>query len=139
MKFRYNGTLDDFVKNYSDAKDRFNKENPSKHFSLVTYIRAGKIEIGVEKGKNGGSYWFISPLTEKDGYIELEGDIVPDADMKMRWYDWIIFGLVFVITLIPMLFACIFTRSTPFSSKKKRAKRLRTYLCKYLGCEEIKE
>lgn len=137
MKFRFNGTLDEFVKKYSEARDLFNKENPSKHFTLVAYLRAGNIEIGVEKGKNGGAYWFKSPVVEKDGYIELEGDILPDKDMKMRWYDWIVFSLVFILTCIPMLFACIFTKSTPFSTKRKREKRLQTYLCDYLGCTQI--
>ena len=139
MKFRFNGSLDEFIKKYSEARDRFNKENPNKSFQLVVYLRGGSIEIGVEKGKAGAGYWFNSPIVEKDGCLELEGDILPDADTIMRWYEWIGFGIVFAIVCIPLLFACLFTKSTPFSSNKKREKRLRLYLCDYLGCEEISE
>ena len=38
-------------------------ENPSKSFPLVVYLRAGSIEIGVEKGKYGGAY--IAPELKK--------------------------------------------------------------------------
>lgn len=139
MKFRFQGTIDELTKKYSEARDRFNKDNPSKNFGLVAYLRAGSIEIGIEKGQNGGCYWFNAPIVEKDGYIELEGDILPDRDMKMRWYDWISVSLIFIITFIPMLFACIFTKSTPFGTKKKREMRLRKYMCEYLDCEETEQ
>lgn len=135
MKFVFRGTIDEFVEKYSVARDNFNKENPSKSFALVAYLRAGYIEIGIEKGTTGGAYWFKAPVMEKDGCITLEGDILPDSDMRMRWYDWILFGLISVVTCIPMLLACIFTKSTPFGTKKKREARLTSYLCDYLGCE----
>lgn len=137
MKFRFNGSLDEFVKKYSEARDTFNKENRIRGFELVVYLRAGKIEIGIEKGKDGGSYWFCAPIVEGDGYIELEGEIKPDCDMRMRWYEWIGFGVVFAIVIIPLLIACLFTKSSPFSTKKSREKRLTTYMCKYLGCEKL--
>lgn len=137
MKFKFKGTIDDFVKKYSEARDSYNREHPNKSFALSAYLRGGKIEIGVEKGKNGGGYWFIAPIVEDNGYIELEGDIFADADMRMRWYDWISFAFIFIITLIPMLIACVFTKSTPFSSKKKREARLKSYLCDYMGCELV--
>lgn len=139
MKFRFNGSLDDFIKNYSVAKERFNKDHPNKSFELVVYLRGGRIEIGVEKGKNGGCWWFNAPVVERDGYIELDGEISPDRDMKMRWYEWIGFGLLCVVLCVPMLLASLFTKSSPFSSKKQREDRLRAYLCEYLGCEEIKK
>lgn len=137
MKFRFHGSIEDFTRKYSDARDEFNKNNPSRHFPLVVYLRAGKLEVGVEKGENGGSYWFCSPITVNDDFLEFEGEIKPDKDMKMRWYDWIGFGLLFIITCIPMAIACLITKSTPFGTKKKRIKRLRSYMCEYLGCEEI--
>ena len=139
MKFRFKGTIDDFIKNYSIQRDKFNRENRTRGFELVVYLRAGFIEIGVEKGKNGAGYWYKSPIVERNGYIELDGEILPDSDTKMRWYEWIIFVLILVVIAIPLLFACIFTKSLPFSTAKKRKKRLCAYLCDYLGCEEINE
>lgn len=138
MKFRYNGTLDEFIKEYSVKRDKFNKENRVRGFELVVYLRAGFIEIGVENGKNGVGYWFKAPVVERDGYVELEGEILPDGDARMRWYEWGLLGLLCVILCIPLLLACLFTKSFPFSTQRGRENRLRAYLCEYLGCEEIK-
>lgn len=138
MKFKFNGSLDEFIKKYSEATKLFNKENKALGFELVVYLRAGKIEIGVDRGKDGfGGYWFISPVVEKDGDIEFESEIKPDRDMRMKWFDWVEFVFLSFLLAIPMLIACIFTKSLPFSTKKSREKRLTTYMCKYLGCEKI--
>lgn len=137
MKFRFCGDIDSFTKKYSEARDKFNKEHPSKSFPLVVYLRGGRLEVGIEKGQNGGSYWFNAPIVERNGYLELEAEIEADKDMRMRWYDWIGFSLLFIIVCIPMLIACLVTKSSPFGTKKKRIARLRSYMCEYLGCEEI--
>lgn len=139
MKFRFKGTIDEFVKKYSEARDSFNEENRTRGFELLVYLRGGFIEIAVEKGKNGIGYWFKAPVVEKDGYVELDGEILPDSDAKMRWYEWILLGLLVTALCVPLFLACIFTKSLPFSTKKKRKKRLCAYLCDYLGCEIANE
>ncbi len=136
MKFRFRGNVEDFTKKYSEAKDKFNKNNPSRHSPLVVYLRGGKIEVGVETSQNC-NYRYIAPITVYDDYLEFDGEISPDKDMKMRWYDWLGFSIIFIITCIPMAIACLITKSSPFGTKKKRIQRLRSYMCEYLGCEEL--
>ena len=136
MKFKFNGTIDDLKLKYSDARDKFNKTQKKSSLAISVFLRGNMLEVCVERAQSG-NYFFTAPIVERDGYLELEADIIPDRDMKMRWYDWVCFSLVFVVTLIPMLIACAFTKSSPFGTKKKRTQRLRSYMCEYLECEEL--
>ncbi len=136
MKFRFKGSIEDLTRSYADAKNDFNAKNPSKSSPLSVRLHDDKIEIDTETGASG-VYRFVAPLDIHEDYIDLEGEIVADRDMRMRWYDWIGLSIVFVITCIPMLIACLITKSSPFGTKKKREARLRSYMCEYLNCEII--
>ena len=137
MKFKFHGNTEDLTKRYKEARDAFNKENRSRSSALIAYLKKDSLEIGVDNTRGGIGYWFCPSIVEHDGYIELEGDIKPDKDARMRWYDWLGFSVLLIIACVPILVACLVTKSTPFGTKKKRIKRLRSYMCKYLGCEEI--
>ena len=134
MKYIYEGSLGSFKEQYEKARDSYNKDHPNKYFELQAFVKGNNIEIGVERSGHSGGYWFESPMLESNNQLILEGEIKPEGKTKLRWFDWIMVCLMYLIFWPFIFLIWLITWDNPIKNKKERIKRLNCYLCDYLNC-----
>ena len=138
MKFQYNGSIDEFVKNIKINVSKLNSDKLDV-FSHPTQMKVTIVDdtckILLEKDNPANTqYWFIASMLQKDNHVIIEGKIRECIRTK-KDKTQIVLLYILLWPILPIIW--FFCEWTPFHSIKYRKTRLRELMIHYIGCTEL--
>ena len=138
MKFKFNGTMDQFINCLNKNVELLNNDDIDffKKYTKIEYkLSNDKCEILLEKDNTKKTeYWFVSTITEEAKSLIIDGKIKNRIESNK---NRILTILIYIFLWPSVLIVWLLNEYTPFHAKKYRKSRLRKLMIDYIGCEEI--
>ena len=139
MKFKFNGTIEEFINKINNSVDELNLDdlgvlNNETKMEVRIYGKVCKILL--DKHEPNVEYHYVSKISEEDNYVIIDGKI---NDCRETKKDKIMSILIYILFWPIILIGWLLNEYTPFHAAKYRKNRLKKLMIKYMECEEILE
>lgn len=141
--FRFPGSKDAFLKKLDSVCESY---WGAKHLGdYLIELADNEIRFGIERAGHSGGYWYVSPLQEVDGQLELRGKIryigpFDDRNKLQKVLDLLLEMLVVVLFWPVAMLAdvvCLIVRKIRRQPRPHTQEQKLTDLMNRLGCKQV--